>query len=671
MTAGYEGAQTITTRVIGALREVAVLIGEVQAEPVTLSTGDTVTPGLGLREESAALEARARSLDEGLFTLIVLGEFKNGKSTLINGMLGTKALPAKAAPATAVITVLVHGESRNVTIHPADGSEPRTIPWETFLHDFQLTPEDQETLDGHGAADRFADVAYAQMECLHPICAAGVRLIDSPGLGEHISRTRVATQFLKQSQAVVLVLNATRILTPDERYFIDGILGPGRLPHVFFAVNRMDQVDQESAADIRAWVHDELAPHFEGPEGRFDEDLYARRVFFINARGALEARGGEEPDGPRLEASGVPALERELERFLAGGERLAAVVDSTVALLAPVLTEAEERIAMTKHALREPLEELEARAAEAESRLGELEARKHEIEDTIARFTDVVQHKVYADLRAHVEEMEETWPEDAQRLMDLEGAAPLTSLLAAYTQEEARERMARALYQEVQRYLEIKFGEWAEQAPRTIRPDIETMMAEVEAQVEDLQIELDDIASTFAGTTLPARQRTGRMPLAIHLGDMGGLTEEMVGPGDLQSLVARVAQQAIAVFIVGSIILGGNFLLALLVVEGIQVGLHGSETQKRIRKTLGERIHENLNEQVAEKREFIFGTIGGQFRQLASGLTGAIGQQIEDVRAEQARILYRKQHEDFSAEAEGKRLDEIGAALHTILAGLR
>src|SRR5437588_11983051 len=104
---GYTLARQTTETVSQALRDIAVLIGTPRTDPGTLETGDVVVPGLGFDEDSSALATRARDLSHGLFTIIVLGEFKNGKSTLLNGMLGSKVLPAKAAPATAIITVLV------------------------------------------------------------------------------------------------------------------------------------------------------------------------------------------------------------------------------------------------------------------------------------------------------------------------------------------------------------------------------------------------------------------------------------------------------------------------------------------------------------------------------------------------------------------------------------
>ena len=55
--------------------------------------------------------ARAR-LAADRFNLVVLGEFKRGKSTLINALLGRNVLPTGVIPLTSVVTTISAGERR-------------------------------------------------------------------------------------------------------------------------------------------------------------------------------------------------------------------------------------------------------------------------------------------------------------------------------------------------------------------------------------------------------------------------------------------------------------------------------------------------------------------------------------------------------------------------------
>lgn len=671
MTGGYAAVREKSETVARCLRDIALLVGAPLTEPSTLETGGEIVPGLGFGEDSEALAVRARDLDGGLFKIIVLGEFKNGKSTLLNGMLGSKTLPAKAAPSTAIITMLVHGDRQEVAIHESGRVEPRPVSWEAFVQEFQLSRQDQETLAGHGTIDRFRHVEYAVIECRHPICASGVRLIDSPGLGEHLSRTRVATTFLKQAQAVIFVLNATRILTREERDFIDGVLGQGRLPHVFFVVNRINQVVGDGG-EIRQWVEKALAPHFREESGDFDHDLYRRRVFFVDARGALDARATLPIDEARLEASGVPALERELERFLTGEEKVAATLHSTVQYLRSVVEQAYRRIDREKVALDQPLADLERRHAEAGQRLDALSAHKAEIERTILLFGDTIRQKVYANLRTFVEEMQATWPEDSRRLIDLDRAVTMKALLQSYTHPEARERMAAAIQEQIQQYLQVKFGEWSDGIPSVVGGDVETMMAEVEAQIDDFQLELDLIASLFAGTP-PGGQGQERvsgarlLQLALTLEDISSMTDAATGFSDWKQMMGRWVQQGVIVMILTTFVTG-SMLMALFFVELIQFGMQENEVKRRMRENLGERLHASLREKVEERRPVIYEAVDEHFRRLASSMSGVIQRQIDEVRAEQDRIVRRRRDERFSVEHEQQRLDAVGEKIQQLFA---
>lgn len=668
MAAGYETARRVGDTVAHVLREIALLIGEPQEEPISLARGVIVAPGLGLREDAGALSARARDLSQGLFTIIVVGEFKNGKSTLLNGMLGSKTLPAKAAPATAVITVLVYGAREDVAIFETGQPEPRRVNWEEFVREFQLKPQDQETIQEHGRLNRFSSVEYAEIQRTHALCAHGVKLVDSPGLGEHISRTRVATNFLQRSQAVIMVLNATRIFTRQEREFVDTFLGESRLNHVFFVVNRINQVDADSVADIQSWVETQLDSHFRLPDGSFDRDLYQRRVFFVDARAALAARSVIPNDEAQLAGSAVPALEGELEQFLTGEEKITAVLQSTVQFLRPVFARAEDRIHRAQSSLDAPLDALEQRRAQSERQLQELDGRKRETERTILRFGEAMKEKVFADLRGYVDEMRETWDEDSRRLMDLDRAVSLRNVIASYAQREARERMVGALGEEVQHYVQAKFDRWSQRIPSVIERDIAVLVTEVEAQIDDLQLELDRIAAAFAGTgrrTHDESEGARIFHLALSLDDISGITEDVMTIGDPAGVLGRMVQQSIVAYLV-STFLSGSLLTAAVLVEVIQAGLSESEVKKRIRRALGERLSAGLHEQVQEKRDFIYRAIEERFQEFAGSTTRVLNGQIEDVRAEQERILQQKRDQSSSIDVERRRLRTIGAELRRL-----
>ncbi len=673
---GHEEGKRSSNVAVAALKDLALLIGDRLSDSVTLSDQVEVVPGLGMTDDAWLLDVRANDLARNLFSVIVLGEFKNGKSTLLNAMLGSYALPAKAAPATAIITLIRSGDREEVKVWEVGQSEPKLLSREAFLNEYQLQLRDQETIQEGEGSNRFKNIEYAEIETANPVCAQSVTLIDSPGLGEHNIRTRVATNFLKRSQAAVLVLNATRILTREERVFIEDVLGTGRLPHVFFVVNRIDQIDQRDAEVLRQWLRDQLRAHFLDPDGVFDEDLYNRRVFFTNAKLGLEARVKVPPDEQMLEQSGIPAFERELEIFLTGGDRLKAAIQSSLSVVSPILDQARTRIDQTEATLAEPLQHLEQLRVEAEKRLKTLQQERQASEQTIRQYGDSIKEKVYADLRNYVDEMSNTWDEDSQRLMDLGTIVSLKNVVSAYADEEARQRMASAISEQVQKYIQAKFQIWAERIPKLVEPDIELMMAQVESELADLQLELDRIAGTFAGLPSPQEGKAGHqsadlLRVALSVSDVASLTDRALGLGDVSGFLGRMVQRSV-VSSLGTAFLhsfvGERVLSVAAMVESLQ-GESGAK--RRIRRLIGERLIPELRDQVKEQRGFIFDAIEERFRDFGSATARTTSERIESVRREQQRVVAERQDVNFSVEKEKLRLQAIKRELEGAYARLR
>ncbi|MHC5737693.1 dynamin family protein [Nostoc sp.] len=65
------------------------------------------------------------------FRLAVLGEFSQGKSTLLNALLGEEIQPAREIPCSGMVTVLKYGTQKRVVCRYKDGHEEE-IPFEQY-----------------------------------------------------------------------------------------------------------------------------------------------------------------------------------------------------------------------------------------------------------------------------------------------------------------------------------------------------------------------------------------------------------------------------------------------------------------------------------------------------------------------------------------------------------
>ena len=116
--------------------------------------------------------------------LAVLGQFKRGKSTFINALLGAPVLPIAVVPLTAVPIFISWASEPLVRVRFLDGREPERF--ETAEPDairdflFRFVAEEANPKNRLGVAR--VDLLYPA-----PILADGTVLIDTPGVRLHLS----------------------------------------------------------------------------------------------------------------------------------------------------------------------------------------------------------------------------------------------------------------------------------------------------------------------------------------------------------------------------------------------------------------------------------------------------------------------------------------------------
>src|SRR5207244_55745 len=74
--------------------------------------------------------------------------------------------------------------------------------------------------------------------------------------------------------------------------------------------------------------------------------------------------------------------------------------------------------------------------------------------------------------------------------------------------------------------------------------------------------------------------------------------------------------------------------------------------------------------QVLDKRPFIYGTLHQKFADFAASMTRTVQSQIDEVRAEQDRIIRQKRDEKFSVEQEKQRLEAVGSLVARLFTSL-
>jgi hypothetical protein len=254
-------------------------------------------------------------LAEDRFTLAVVGQFKRGKSSVMNAVIGRDLLPTGVLPLTSAITVLRYGPQERLIIH-RDGTQfaEETPVWRLA-----------EYVTEKGNPGNQKKVRTACLELPLAFLRRGLEFVDTPGVGSAIEANTATTYaFLPQCDAVLFVTSVDTPLTKTEIEFLGRIREHVR--KVFFIVNKTDLLAKAEREEVLRFVADTLKAHVGGQP---------IRVLPLSCRLGLAAKMAGDADG--YAASGLKALEETLAAFLSREKAatfLASVIDKALRLLA-------------------------------------------------------------------------------------------------------------------------------------------------------------------------------------------------------------------------------------------------------------------------------------------------------------------------------------------------
>lgn len=170
------------------------------------------------------------------YYVAVMGEFKRGKSSLINALLGQKVLPADVEPATATINRITYGNELKAVIDFIDGTSQDLDIAKLADYVTKLTPE---------GASRAAFIKEAIVYAPTVICQNHVDIIDTPGLNDNEEMTKITIDTLNNVDAVIVAIHARSPFSETERNFVCQLIKSDNINNIVFVVTFIDQIDEE------------------------------------------------------------------------------------------------------------------------------------------------------------------------------------------------------------------------------------------------------------------------------------------------------------------------------------------------------------------------------------------------------------------------------------------
>ncbi len=295
-----------------------------------------------LGAEPVAEKARELALRvaEGRFYVACVGQFKRGKSTLLNALVGHNIVPTGFIPVTAVPTVIRFGEELHARVRMHDGSwqDVSVSELKEYVTE-ELNPENIKGVDG---AEAFVP---------SHLLSSGMCFVDTPGLGSVFTGNTATTQaFVPHIDAALVVVGADPPIVGEELALVEAV---GRqVQDLILVINKADRTsDQERAAAIQ-----------------FTREVLERRLRRLMPE-ALEVSAAERIDnrGPLrdwdklltslhhlVEVSGTNLVRAACDRGLQHlREQLLAIIQEDRDALERPVEESERRIKLMKETINE------------------------------------------------------------------------------------------------------------------------------------------------------------------------------------------------------------------------------------------------------------------------------------------------------------------------------
>jgi GTP-binding protein EngB required for normal cell division len=291
---------------------------------------------LGTEADREQIESLRERMAAARLRVLVAGEAKRGKSTLINALLGREVLPAGVTPVTSVATAVRYGEDPRVQVRYADGHEEK--------QPLTALPDLVTERGNPGNRRHVADVTvYLDA----PLLAHGVELVDTPGTGSVFERgTATAHAALETMDAAVFVLAADPPVSAAERELYAKV--GGLSVTAFTLLNKADYLDEtalEEATDFTRRV------------------LGTPLVYPLSARAALN---GGDP--------GFDAFAADFRSYLAG-KRVTDLRSSAITRARRITGSLLDEVALTRRAAQLATGDAADRVTQFSERLSDVVVR--------------------------------------------------------------------------------------------------------------------------------------------------------------------------------------------------------------------------------------------------------------------------------------------------------
>lgn len=237
------------------------------------------------------------------FTIVVCGEFKRGKSSLINAILNEEIAPVNVTPETVTVNTLCYGDHRNEAVLE-NGKR-------LLLSDEDIRRKNLASINSGNGGKITHLTFYRPIELLRR-----VNIVDTPGLNESNGTLEELTKkAVSKADAVIYVFVPSSPLSMTEQLFLRTSVLSRPDMDLFLVCNKTDMIEADDQETFRSWMNSRTADILKGTV-----------PFFVSALDEVCQKNGKDRPNPDIAdelSQAMASLRQNLERLVSERSEMA------------------------------------------------------------------------------------------------------------------------------------------------------------------------------------------------------------------------------------------------------------------------------------------------------------------------------------------------------------
>lgn len=386
----------------------------------------------------------------------VLGQFKRGKSTFINYIIGEALLPTGVIPVTSIVTRLKYSEKKAADIIFEDRHTEVVEMDKLHLYiSEQHNPKNVKNIK--------EVVVYYPSDFLKQ----GVSIVDTPGVGSiHKHNTDTAYEFLSHADAAIFMISADTPINEIEISFLRNI--KMNVNKLYFVLNKIDILSKAELSTYISFCKDTLENIMENN---------SINLYPISLKLAIEAK--RDNDIKKYQESGVGLLFDDLKSRIIEdkGYILASSYKDKLSKITVTMLSA---LKLRTNMLNMPMEKLESAVKNFEMRISEIK----QIQDEAMMLLDGKCEKIMYNIETDISIQRNYFIEEIKK-----------RILTVYRDNEREKpnQLYNRLMKSLERAIEDFLDEWRKEEDKRVEESYKNIIREFELQIDKIALFINDV----------------------------------------------------------------------------------------------------------------------------------------------------------------------------------